>query len=40
MMVKWTNRALLGLYALGLIVMIATMVVIRFRLDRLVQITL
>lgn len=36
----WTNTALLALYAAGLLFIIVTMVVIRFRLDRLVEITL
>ncbi len=38
-MKKWTNRALLGLYIFGLLIILISLVVIRFRLDRLVQIT-
>ncbi|SIQ40265.1 hypothetical protein SAMN05920897_10876 [Alkalispirochaeta americana] len=36
---SWTNRALVVLYLTGLLIMLVTMVVIRFRLDRLVEIT-
>ncbi len=38
-MKKWTNRALLGLYIFGLLLIVITMVVVRLRLDSLVQIT-
>ncbi|POR04143.1 hypothetical protein AU468_03990 [Alkalispirochaeta sphaeroplastigenens] len=37
---SWTNRVLLALYLAGLLGMLVIMVVIRLRLDRMVEITL
>ena len=39
-MKRYTNTVLLGLYALGLAGIIVTMVIIRFRLDRVVELTI
>jgi hypothetical protein len=37
---KYTNRILVGLYLLGLLIILATMIVIRYRLDRIVEVTI
>jgi hypothetical protein len=39
-MKKYTNKLLLGMWGVGLAVMIVTMVVIRFRLDRVIELTI
>jgi hypothetical protein len=39
-MKKYTNTLLLGMWGVGLALMIVTMVVIRFRLDRVVELTI
>lgn len=40
MTMKFTNRVLVGLYLLGLLIILATMIVIRYRLDRIVEVTI
>jgi hypothetical protein len=39
-MKKYTNTLLLGMWGVGLALMVVTMVVIRFRLDRVIELTI
>jgi hypothetical protein len=39
-MKKYTNKLLLSMWGIGLAMMIVTMVVIRFRLDRVIELTI
>ncbi len=36
---KYTNMVLAGLYGVGVIVMIATLVIVRYRLDQVVELS-
>tara|TARA_B100000614_G_scaffold257868_1_gene278885 strand:- start:163 stop:282 length:120 start_codon:yes stop_codon:yes gene_type:complete len=38
-MKKYTNTILIGVYGLGVALMLVTLVIVRFRLDRLVELT-
>lgn len=37
---KWTNIVLAGIYLLGLVFMLVMMVIIRYRLDGIVEVTI
>lgn len=38
-MKKYTNMVLAGLYGLGVVVMIATLLIVRYRLDQVVELS-
>jgi|GEM_PF-2998897 hypothetical protein len=38
-MKKYTNRILLGLYGFGAVIILVTLFILRFRLDRVIELT-